>query len=403
MNEVKNIVLSGMPVTNGNRGVGALAMSTIFLVNQVAKKNKWKINFFHLGRSESVDVVEFEQDCIKIKNVLYNRFNYTKGFIWHILHPNYLLSELNLRKMDFLLDISGGDSYSDIYGKDRFFQMDSIKRLFRFYNIPQLMLPQTIGPFKDENVKKDAVASVESTNMVLSRDKMSYEWVINNTKQTNIKELIDVAFFLPYTRMSFDKTKTHIGFNVSALLWYGGYTKNNQFGLNIDYKEFVFSLIKDFIKQKDVIVHLIPHVVGLDEYGVENDYHVATLIKQQIKDFNLIVAPFFFNPIEAKNYISGMDFFIGARMHSCIAAFSSGVPVVPMAYSRKFNGLFEETLNYPYVVDMKVDIADKIADEIMSAFHNRDVLRELIENKKEFIEKRRIELLSELEKFLGGK
>ena len=37
-------------------------------------------------------------------------------------------------------------------------------------------------------------------------------------------------------------------------------------------------------------------------------------------------------------------------MHACIAAFSSGVPVVPMAYSRKFAGLFG-TLGYMRTVD----------------------------------------------------
>ena len=39
-------------------------------------------------------------------------------------------------------------------------------------------------------------------------------------------------------------------------------------------------------------------------------------------------------------------------MHACIAAFSAGVPVVPMAYSRKFNGLFG-TLGYKRVADCK--------------------------------------------------
>ena len=60
-----------------------------------------------------------------------------------------------------------------------------------------------------------------------------------------------------------------------------------------------------------------------------------------------IVAPAFRTPVEAKSYIAGMDFFAGARMHACIAAVSSGVPVYPLAYSRKFNGLFVETLGYP--------------------------------------------------------
>ena len=48
---------------------------------------------------------------------------------------------------------------------------------------------------------------------------------------------------------------------------------------------------------------------------------------------NTIVAPYFATPMEAKSYISGMDLFIGARMHATIAAISAGVPVIPFSYS----------------------------------------------------------------------
>ena len=51
-----------------------------------------------------------------------------------------------------------------------------------------------------------------------------------------------------------------------------------------------------------------------------------------------------------KNYISKMDFFIGARMHATIGALSSGVPVIPFSYSRKFEGLFN-SIDYPFVIE----------------------------------------------------
>jgi polysaccharide pyruvyl transferase WcaK-like protein len=54
----------------------------------------------------------------------------------------------------------------------------------------------------------------------------------------------------------------------------------------------------------------------------------------------LIDGPDFTSPEDAKSFISGLDFLTAARMHATIAALSSGVPVVPMSYSRKFEGLF---------------------------------------------------------------
>ena len=69
------------------------------------------------------------------------------------------------------------------------------------------------------------------------------------------------------------------------------------------------------------------------------------------KEFpNINVSPYFTSPMEAKSYISNMDVFIGARMHATIAAYSSGVPTIPFAYSRKFTGLYN-SLNYPYLID----------------------------------------------------
>ena len=66
-------------------------------------------------------------------------------------------------------------------------------------------------------------------------------------------------------------------------------------------------------------------------------------------------------------------------MHATIAAFSSGVPVVPMAYSRKFNGLFQETLCYSQLIDLKKDSQKEILQTIHSAFSNREQLKKEIE------------------------
>ena len=73
------------------------------------------------------------------------------------------------------------------------------------------------------------------------------------------------------------------------------------------------------------------------------------MINKRYPDTNLI--PAFNNPIDAKSFISGMDIFIGARMHGTIAAYSSGVPCIATAYSPKFINLFK-VFDYDYVVDL---------------------------------------------------
>ncbi len=65
-------------------------------------------------------------------------------------------------------------------------------------------------------------------------------------------------------------------------------------------------------------------------------------------------------------------------MHACIAAFSSGVPVVPMAYSRKFEGLFG-TIGYERTVDCTSETAEAIEENIQAAYANRERLAAEIE------------------------
>ncbi|MBP9830985.1 MAG: hypothetical protein KBC65_05930, partial [Polaromonas sp.] len=64
-------------------------------------------------------------------------------------------------------------------------------------------------------------------------------------------------------------------------------------------------------------------------------------------------------------------------MHACIAAFSSGVPVVPMAYSRKFNGLFG-TLGYVEIADCRRETTETVIENIMGGYKRRSVLGAVI-------------------------
>ena len=61
-------------------------------------------------------------------------------------------------------------------------------------------------------------------------------------------------------------------------------------------------------------------------------------------------------------------------MHACIAAYSTGVAVVPVAYSRKFSGLFEGTLDYPYLIPVKGMSTDQALAYTLDCLGKRDEL-----------------------------
>lgn len=400
-----NIILANCPINNGNRGCVALSLSTMFLLDELLNVKKIP-HTFYLPQSGFNDM---DEHVLKISRLtvkfiaIADISNYSfRNRVYNIIKfKRYIATKRIYKQADVILDIGQGDSFADIYGRDRFNWIVGQYKLGMKYNKPYCILPQTIGPFENRQIRKTAQLAIHYAKTVMVRDKQSYDFVKLLLPNKLVSEIIDVAFFMPYEKKRFDDAYTHVGLNISSLLWHGGYTYNNQFGLNVDYKDLVYSIINFFLSIEKIKVHLIPHVVE-GERGVENDYAVSYDLFEEYNSDNLILSPFFLDPIAAKNYISGMDFFIGARMHATIGAFSSGVPVYPLAYSRKFNGLFLETLQYKFMGDMKAQTTDEILNGIKDAFRDRILLNSIIQDRMNGIvaERRRL-LIDDLALFLG--
>lgn len=403
-----NIILANAPVRNGNRGCVALSITMMSLIDEVMKSAGVKYNLF-LPDSQFGDQKKHEYK-INENILVFRDCRYPKGLSLKedakIVVKAIIKGENKAKNIfknaDYVLDIGQGDSFADIYGEYRFRLIDRIHVLARKYKKPYCILPQTIGPFKNETIREKANESIRKASLCMARDKQSYDYVVNNVpEQKNIHEYIDVAFFMPYEVIKQDSAYTHVGINISALLWNGGYTRDNQFGLKCNYQNTVRKLIDYFLSLPKVKVHLIPHVVG-EERGIENDYEVSYDLWREYNNSNLVLAPFALGPIEIKSYIAGMDFFMGARMHATIGAFSSGVPVVPMAYSRKFNGLFIDSLAYDAMVDMKSQTDDEILASIKNAFDNKQTLKQIIEDRMNgVVAERRKKLIDDLTKFFN--
>lgn len=403
-----NIILANAPIKNGNRGCVALSITMMSLIDEVMNNAGVQYRLF-LPDSQFRDQKKHEY---KINNrvISFEDCSYPKGLSFK---DNIKLQLKSLTKggnkakqifenADFILDLGQGDSFADIYGEHRFRIIDRIHVMARKYKKTYCILPQTIGPFKDTMIAHLAHESIANASCCMARDKQSYDYVkINISEQQKIAEYIDVAFFMPYEKIEQESEYTHVGLNISSLLWHGGYTRDNQFGLKCDYKKLVQEIINYFLSLENTKVHIIPHVVE-GERGIENDYEVSYDLWHEYNNSNLVLAPFALGPIEIKSYIAGMDFFMGSRMHATIGAFSSGVPVIPMAYSRKFNGLFKDTLQYDAMVDMKVQDTNEIMAVIKEGFNKRTELKEtIIQRMNGVVAERRKLLVDDLTKFFN--
>ncbi len=342
-----------------NLGVGALTVSEIAILRDIAAT---------LDHPIAITVMDWKDartpyvtgDDITIKDL--------DGKT--MLNPRGYLHEA--RQADLVIDIGGGDSFADIYGGRRLRRMFVLKFLTHLAGTPLVMAPQTIGPFHKPLSKWAAKLSLRLCKIVAIRDALSVEATRAMGVTRDVILASDVALRLPFDPPAKRKIKhTRVGINVSGLLMGGGYTGKNEFGLQMDYPGLIRSLITHF-QDEGAEVHLIPHViVPGGRMAAEDDYTASTTLQAEFPE--AVVAPAFASPSEAKTYIAGMDFFCGARMHACIAAFSAGVPVIPMAYSRKFAGLFG-SLGYPHTVDCTAEEAETIKAKIIAGFHNRDQL-----------------------------
>jgi polysaccharide pyruvyl transferase WcaK-like protein len=357
---VLKIALIGHDNRNANLGVGALTVSDIELIRRIAQRQGLDVRItIMIGRSE-------QPSCVLGDDVI-------ERIVRPLRQPLDFFSAV--RGSDLVIDISGGDSFADIYGNRRMFQVLLQKYLVHLAKRPLVMAPQTMGPFKKSLWRRLAAGSIRRCAIIASRDQKSTTFLRDMGIQREVIEASDVALRLPYTvPPSLPAGPLKVGLNVSGLLMGGGYTRNNMFGLKADYPALIREIAKGFLSHADGCeLHLVGHVIPQERGGVEDDYQACLDLAAEFP--GTIVAPAFETPSEAKSYIAGLDFFMGARMHACIAAFSSGVPVVPMAYSRKFAGLFG-SLGYELTVDCTTDSAKDILSKIFRAYESRAKLAE---------------------------
>jgi polysaccharide pyruvyl transferase WcaK-like protein len=345
---------------NDNLGVGALTVSEVEIIRRISRSRGLEVHITELdGRA-------MRPACVTGPDVTVLELR-LKRKPWEVFRV--------LRGCDVLIDIGAGDSFTDIYGGKRFFLMHLQKYMTHFAGRPLVLAPQTIGPFKSRLRQAIATRSIMWSKIVSTRDSMSTRAVREMGIRSEVIEASDVALRLPYTPPPrAPGGPNRVGLNVSGLLMNGGYTRDNMFGLKMDYPQLVRDIITHFVNRPEPCeVHLVPHVISWTPGTIEDDYQVSLDLAAEFP--GVTVAPAFTTPSEAKSYIAGLDFFMGARMHACIAAFSSGVPVVPMAYSRKFAGLFG-SLGYDHTVDCTAESGEIILQRIFAAYEDRHTLAE---------------------------
>ncbi|MBE2212329.1 MAG: polysaccharide pyruvyl transferase family protein, partial [Opitutaceae bacterium] len=148
----------------------------------------------------------------------------------------------------------------------------------------------------------------------------------------------------------------------------------DMFGLKLDYRQFVHALVSALLAHTEAKILLIPHVfapIG----DVESDLQICHIVRDQLSADHakrVTVLEGTYDQHEVKWVIGRCDFVIGSRMHACIAALSQHVPCIGVAYSMKFEGVFESVGATDCVIDGRTISSDDAVQRIISAYNRRE-------------------------------
>ena len=292
-----------------------------------------------------------------------------------------------------VLDISGGDSFTDLYGPRRFQAMVLTKRLALDSGVPLLLLPQKLGPFQDPANHRVAVEILRQASAVWVRDAESYRFLQNalggQFHPDRHKLGVDVAIALPTQRprdispavaemLSAPRDFPLVGLNVSGLLCNRAEASRRDFALADEHPAQIESIARALLETDTSIrLILVPHVhrpLG----DPESDLAAANELVARLgssADGRVHVASGKLSAMELKWVLARLDWFAGARMHATIGAFSSGVPTLGLGYSDKTRGVFEECGIGSEAADLRQLDARSLAERTVASYSSRARVR----------------------------
>lgn len=364
--------LFGVPGANLNLGVGALRAAT--LSGLLAREPAADVTVFDdgWGQRRGHTFVAGSPVPISLAGARHSR-RYHRPESYLNMRISAALGGLGnaglarIDAADVVLDVSGGDSFSDIYGEHRFRTVAWPKRLALLRRRPLVLLPQTYGPFRSARLRAEAAALIRGATMAWARDPESFAVLADllgpDVDPARHRQGVDVAFGLEprtpdepaYQRLTgwFEAAPGPVaGINVSGLI-----TRpegRSRFGIAGDTHRVTARLCERLLDQSDTRVIIVPHVLtpnGTDDDRVASERLYAALAARY--GDRVALSPAGLDPHQTKWVIARTSWLCGMRMHATIAALSSGVPAAVVAYSDKARGVFTSVGQRRHVADAR--------------------------------------------------
>jgi len=230
---------------------------------------------------------------------------------------------------------------------------------------PLFLCAQSIGPFKVTRFLARYI--MNKAKFVTVRDPISKDYLIKiGIESSHVHQTADMAFLLGpsderrvqeiLATENIDMSKGNImGVSLSNLVG----DKFNRLNRNENFVSFMAKNISEFCKTHDLTPLFVSHVTGPSVS--KDDRQICGKVAEKMQaDFacSPMVLQGNYRPDELKGIIRKCHIFTGARMHANIAALSSGVPLLAIAYSHKTPGimaLFEQSENVVHIETLEAE------------------------------------------------
>lgn len=373
--EKKYVVISGLNLRDNNRGTAALGYGSFYFLKEngflrdkdVVVTFGYYNNFFKSSNT-TVKESEVEFDGFKIKNLRIPVLKLEKKLLdkFGIVLPFTRFGKI-IRNLRWVAAINGGDGFSDIYSTETFISRLHETNIAMKCNIPVIILPQTIGPFKEESNRVIANRILQYATRIYVRDDKFIKEL--NSMGLKYEMTKDLSAYMKPQPFDIGIEPNAVGLNVSGLTYSNTFrTLSGQFA---SYPYLINAIIRYFQSQH-VPIYLIPHSYNYNHPEESNDDLVAIRdLYAKLEDTtNVHVVDHDMISPQVKYVISQMSFFIGTRMHANFAAIYTKVPLFGLAYSYKFQGAFEANGIYDSTA-MINNITEEECDAIVVKISNK--------------------------------
>lgn len=315
---------------SGNRGCEAIARGTIQILDILPQNyigfSREIENDIITGIEKQISYINTKYDFLKkilIKVINKLKIKDKEKYVYYLRYSNFLKT-INQDEICF---ITGGDMLC--YGNN---QVNYIVDYLHNKNITTVLWGCSFG---EENYTSEKFKALSECSLITVRESLTYEYMTNKLGLKQVLLYPDPAFVLAPESINLPSYFENdcVGINLSNFV-------SGSVNATTCFEKNVINLMEYILSETTMTIVFIPHVF----WEEQDDRITCKYFKNKFKESNRIqiLDTYKLNYCQIRYAISKCRFFLGARTHAMISAYSVCVPSIALGYSIKSKGISKD-------------------------------------------------------------